>query len=73
MIYNGHLLKKCFQWSVVFICTWASTLTLTEELFTGDVQLPSDHHIRQIQKVFIYFFNLCSALFNNSERMVKAV
>ncbi len=58
---------------MVFTYTWVSTLTLTEELFTGDVELPSDHYIRQIQNVFIYFLNLCSALFNNSERMVKAV
>ncbi len=58
---------------MVFTYTWASTLTLTEELFTGDVELPSDHYIRQIQNVFIYFLNLCSALFNNSERMFKAV
>ncbi len=58
---------------MVFIYTWASTLPLTEELFTGDVELPSDHYIRQIQNVFIYFLNLCSALFNNSEMMVKAV
>ncbi len=41
--------------------------TLTEELFTGDIELPSDHQIRQIQNVFICFFNLCFALFNNSE------
>ncbi len=49
------------------VLIWASALTLTEELFTGDVELLSDRHIRPIQNVFIYFLNLCFALFNNSE------
>lgn len=35
----------------------AITLTLTEELFTGHVELLSDCHIR--------LFNLCFATFNN--------
>ncbi len=58
MFYNGHSLKKRAMYSGVL----ASTFTLTEELFTGHVELPSDHHTQQIHNVFIYFFFVCVLL-----------